>query len=124
MADRIQSSQAAKMLGVSKRQITLMAARGELPGACKIASLWTFDPEKLTTWIEEREQSCQEKTRIKTSFYEGTHTTFAPTLKGNSSKDRYEQAMLKLRAKPATKCSKKQKIGPGAEIVSLHGLTR
>lgn len=123
MADRIQCSDAARMLGVSKRLVALMAARGELPGACKIASLWTFDPEKLKNWIEERETQCQ-KTQTKISFVAETPIGSEPTLRASSSKEAYEQAMSKLRAASATKCSKKHPIGRGAEIVSLHGSTR
>ena len=52
---RIQSSDAAMMLGVSRRTTQEMAARGELPGAAKIGDVWTFDPDALASFVRERE---------------------------------------------------------------------
>jgi hypothetical protein len=124
MADRIQSSAAAKMLGVSKALVIQMAAKGELPGACKIASLWTFDPEKLQKWVEEKETQCQSQTQTKISFAATAHGICEPTSKAKSSIEACEQMMSKLLAENETKRSKKQPIGRGAEIVSLHGSTR
>lgn len=123
MADRIQSSDAAKMLGVSKRLIALMAARGELPGAAKIASLWTFDPEKLKQWIEEKEALCQTKIQTKISFCEAAPIGSKPPSKATSSSEALEREILKLRAKKEIGSSKKPRIGRGAEIVLLHGRT-
>ena len=123
MSERIKASQAAGVLGVSKRLVTLMASRGELPGAAKIASLWTFDKNKLQEYVKERENECL-RARTKISFAGTASITSEPLLKANLSRSRYEQAMLKLRGLSATSSSKKQKIGPGAEVVKLHGSTR
>ncbi|CCJ07032.1 Hypothetical protein BN69_1581 [Methylocystis sp. SC2] len=35
------------MLGVSRRGVHALAARGDLPGAAKIGAIWTFDPQRL-----------------------------------------------------------------------------
>ena len=40
--DGIQAPEAARIVGVSVRQIQNMAARGLLPSAAKIGSVWTF----------------------------------------------------------------------------------
>ena len=100
MVDRIQSSHAAKMLGVSKRQITLMANRGDLPGAAKIGSLWTFDPEKLTRWIEEREDKCL-RNQKKISSKEEKYTTYVSGLTDASVNRAYERAISLLRNRGA-----------------------
>ena len=123
MSERIKASQAAGVLGVSKRLVTLMASRGQLPGAAKIASLWTFDKNKLQEYVKERENECL-KIKTKISFAGMASITSEPLLKANSSRSRYEQAMSKLRGLSATSSSKKRKIGPGAEVVKLHGSTR
>ena len=120
MTERIKATQAAGVLGVSKRLVTLMASRGELPGAAKIASLWTFDKNKLQEYVKERENECL-KIKTKISFAGTANITSEPILRASSSRERYEQAMLKLQGPKETSSSKKQRIGPGAEIVKLHG---
>lgn len=120
MTERIKATKAAEVLGVSKRLVTLMASRGDLPGAAKIGSLWTFDKNKLQEYVTQKENECL---KIKTKIsYAGTgNITSEPMLRANSSRGRYEQAMSKLRGLSETSSSKKRKIGPGAEIVKLRG---
>ena len=120
MTERIKATQAAGVLGVSKRLVTLMASRGELPGAAKIASLWTFDKNKLQDYVTQKENECL-KIKTKISFAETGNITSEPILKANSSRERYIQAMSKLRGLSETGSSKKRRIGPGAEIVKLRG---
>jgi excisionase family DNA binding protein len=55
---RIQTAAAATMLGVSKRTVHGLAARGELPGAARIGKVWTFNVDKLAQFIAEREAEC------------------------------------------------------------------
>ena len=121
MTERIKASQAAGVLGVSKRLVTLMASRGELPGAAKIASLWTFDLEKLKKWVEEQEKKCQKTTQTETLSFATGSTTYEPALRENLSKGRYERAISLLRARAETKPSQKSKNGRSATIVPLHG---
>ena len=45
--------------GLSRRTIQAMAARGQIPGAAKLGSTWTFDKLKLARWIKHREDACQ-----------------------------------------------------------------
>lgn len=54
-AERVQSSAAAAITGLKLRQVQSLAARGEIPGAAKIGSLWTFDLAKLRRFITHRE---------------------------------------------------------------------
>lgn len=49
---RIQSAEAAAMLGVSVRTVQLRAAAGEIPGAALIFGRWTFDPVMLRRFIK------------------------------------------------------------------------
>lgn len=46
-AERIQTSAAARMLGVTTRTVQSLAARGELPGTARVGKVWTFDRRKL-----------------------------------------------------------------------------
>lgn len=58
--ERVQTPAAAAIIGLKVRQIQSLAARGEIPGAAKLGSLWTFDLAKLRRWITSREaESCR-----------------------------------------------------------------
>lgn len=54
---RIRLTDAAAMCGLSERTFRAMAARGEVPGAAKLGRLWTFDVERLRTWLEAKERA-------------------------------------------------------------------
>jgi hypothetical protein len=54
-APRIRAPEAAAMLGVTLRGLQALAARGALPGAAKICTLWTFDVKKLKRFAEMRD---------------------------------------------------------------------
>lgn len=41
--ERVRVDDAAAILGISARTVQALAARGEIPGAAKICSIWTFD---------------------------------------------------------------------------------
>lgn len=56
---RIQSRAAATILGVSQRTVQSMATAGELPGAARIGGTWTFDSEKLTAFVKQRERDAE-----------------------------------------------------------------
>jgi excisionase family DNA binding protein len=56
---RIQSRAAAAILGVSQRTIQSLAIAGELPGAARIGGTWTFDAEKLTAFVKQRERDAE-----------------------------------------------------------------
>jgi predicted DNA-binding transcriptional regulator AlpA len=52
---RVRASAIALMTGLSVRKVQELAAAGKLPGAAKLGGVWTFDPQKVRAWIEERE---------------------------------------------------------------------
>jgi hypothetical protein len=52
---RIQSATTARVLGVSQRSVQGLALRGELHGAARIGGLWTFDADRLATFVKQRE---------------------------------------------------------------------
>jgi excisionase family DNA binding protein len=56
---RIQSRDAAAILGVSQRTVQSLAIVGELPGAARIGGTWTFDAEKLTAFLKQRERDAE-----------------------------------------------------------------
>jgi len=60
--ERIRADAAAIILGVTTRCVQALAARGEVPGACKVGKLWTFDETALRSWIRER-STCPEQKR-------------------------------------------------------------
>ena len=98
MSERTQSSEVARLLGVTPRTVIKMANNGYLPGAGKIGGRWTFDREKLRKFVLEREQECQRKICISATEYGGYKL---PSV-ASSTEDRFTQAMLKLRGKSAT----------------------
>jgi ribosomal protein S14 len=53
--ERCGVEQAAAILGLSRRKVQDMAARGQLPGAAKIGH-WTFDVEKLRRYVQLKER--------------------------------------------------------------------
>lgn len=57
--DRIRSDAAAQQTGLSVRQVQAMAARGQIPGAAKLGSVWTFDPRVIAMWISRQEEVVQ-----------------------------------------------------------------
>ena len=59
MSGRIQSADAARILGVSRRSVQGLALRGELPGAARIGRVWTFDAGRLAAFITQRERDAE-----------------------------------------------------------------
>jgi hypothetical protein len=90
---RIQSSDAATMLGVSRRTTQEMAARGKLPGAAKIGDVWTFDPDALASFVRERECAAKvDRSRVAPAF--------APARRRTSSQaDRAYDRVMSMRLK-------------------------
>lgn len=58
-AERVQVNAVVHKTGLAKRTIQKMAQRGEIPGAAKLGSTWTFDRIKLARWIRNKERECQ-----------------------------------------------------------------
>lgn len=52
-AERIRADRAALILGVERRTVQALAARGSLPEAAKIGGTWTFDEAALRNYIRE-----------------------------------------------------------------------
>ncbi len=57
--ERIGRQDAALILGVPERTVTLLARRGEIPSAAKIGRLWTFNEDRLRTWVLEKEREVE-----------------------------------------------------------------
>lgn len=58
-AERVQVNAVVRQTGLAKRTIQKMAQRGDIPGAAKLGSTWTFDRVKLARWIRNKERECQ-----------------------------------------------------------------
>jgi hypothetical protein len=85
---RIQSLAASAILGVSQRTVQSLALTGELPGAAMIGGVWTFDSEKLTAFVKQRERDAE---RVVVSFK-------APTPQPRPSKAKVSAAYAALMA--------------------------
>lgn len=61
----IQSPAAAFILGVSVRQVQNMAARGLLPSAAKMGSVWTFRRGAIQDYRRQKErEACQQAMNV------------------------------------------------------------
>lgn len=56
--ERLRINEAVLKTGLAKRTIQKMAQRGEIPGAAKLGSVWTFSRHKLARWISDAERRC------------------------------------------------------------------
>jgi predicted DNA-binding transcriptional regulator AlpA len=56
--ERLRINEAVLKTGLAKRTIQKMAQRGEIPGAAKLGSVWTFSRHKLARWISDAERQC------------------------------------------------------------------
>ena len=89
MAKRVQSREAARILGLSIRSVQGMAIRGEIPSAARIGARWTFDVERLQSWIKELEaENCR-----KFSFKPLSQDRAASRFVGPPSDEAYERAL-------------------------------
>lgn len=67
-AERVQVDAVVHKTGLAKRTIQKMAQRGDIPGAAKLGSTWTFDRIKLARWIRNKERECQITSINETAF--------------------------------------------------------
>lgn len=57
-SERIRINDVVLKTGLAKRTIQKMAQRGEIPGAAKLGTVWTFSRHKLARWINDAERRC------------------------------------------------------------------
>jgi excisionase family DNA binding protein len=55
-AERVNSERAGQILGLHPRTVQKMAQRGEIPGAAKIGRRWTFNEDKLRSFVRQKER--------------------------------------------------------------------
>src|SRR5690349_999431 len=55
-AERVTIDRASEILGTSPRTIQKMAQRGEITGAAKIGRLWTFNEDRLRSFVRQKER--------------------------------------------------------------------
>jgi len=94
--ERIRAQDAAIILGVETRTVQALAARGDLPGACKIGRLWTFDAATLRAWIRER-STCPGQRRQNTPTGVETRSGRDLPLQAANSAKAYALTLQKLR---------------------------
>lgn len=59
--ERCTIEHAVLIIGLPKRTVQDMAARGELPGAAKFRRRWTFDINKLRKFVAEEERKTRRR---------------------------------------------------------------
>lgn len=106
---RIRTREAAEMLGLSPRGVQALAARGQLPGAAKIGTLWTFDPDKLRRFVETKETECASANYSKVKASAGC----APPPTDSNIEKAYELAKSRLLGKSGTSASRNSKRRTG-----------
>lgn len=94
--ERIRADAVALILGVTTRCVQSLAARGEVPGACKIGKVWTFDEAALRNWIKER-STWPEQKRQSTPSGAATHYGRDLPLQARNSAKASELALQRLR---------------------------
>ena len=57
--ERVGRQEAALILGVPERTVTLLARRGEIPGAAIIGRCWTFNEDRIRAWVLEKEREVE-----------------------------------------------------------------
>jgi predicted DNA-binding transcriptional regulator AlpA len=87
--ERIGVAVVAAILGVSRREVQHLAKKGQIPGARKVASVWTFNESRVRAWLRRGESAgCQP-----TYTAEVLHGTAVTRSSGNSNESAYEQAI-------------------------------
>jgi excisionase family DNA binding protein len=54
--ERVKIERAGQILGLQPRTVQKMAQRGELPGAAKLGRRWTFNEDKLRSYVRHKER--------------------------------------------------------------------
>lgn len=95
---------AVARLGLEPRTVRDMAAAGEIPGAAKFRSNWTFDVALLDAFVSEKErETCQNSRRPQGVATGGTAFSMAgfsfPTAK--TTDGHYKQTIQKMRENAA-----------------------
>lgn len=103
MSERIRTTAAAAMLGISRRTVQAMVARGGLPGAAKIGGILTFDSSKLRRYLDGEEARCRKTTCIREERSGGC----APPLTEQNTARAYDAAMSKLLGKDGISASRR-----------------
>jgi hypothetical protein len=90
-------------LGLSRRKVQSMAARGSIPGAARFDNLWTFCPHKLNRFIEEQEAKCAADPNASATYTAAAASGIcAQSSTASKSASHFTHAMRRLRGSTAT----------------------
>jgi hypothetical protein len=96
---RVKTAWAASILGIEARTVRDMAQRGEIPGAAKLRSIWTFDLVLLEQFNSECERAACQNARRHQRVVSGvtgcSMAAFKPA--AATSNGRYAQTIQSLR---------------------------
>lgn len=90
---------AVAIIGLKRRTIESKSARGEIPGAAKLANRWTYDLDRLRAWVrEEVNRQCRENQKRQQAVSGvAIPSTVGLASKGGSSRGAFTQITRDLR---------------------------
>jgi hypothetical protein len=97
--ERVNIERAGQILGLQPRTVQKMAQRAELPGAAKLGRRWTFNEDKLHTFVRHKERETWRAQKHQPDVT-GAKMSYgaAPRSKVAKSGGRYTQIIQQLRA--------------------------
>jgi excisionase family DNA binding protein len=96
--ERITIERVSEILGLHKRTVQKMAQRGEIPGAAKIGRRWTFNEDKLRSYVRHKERETWHAQKHQPDVI-GARTFSGAGLKSKAAKSdgRYTRIIQQLR---------------------------
>lgn len=86
--ERIRINDVVLKTGLAKRTIQKMAQRGEIPGAAKLGTVWTFSRHKLARWISDAERQCAAAAEYREPAWTPTRNAFVEQIRNRRRRAR------------------------------------
>lgn len=86
--ERIRIDDVVLKTGLAKRTVQKMAQRGEIPGAAKLGTVWTFNRYKLARWIIDAERRCAATAGCREPAWAPTRNAFVEQIRARGRPSR------------------------------------